>query len=32
MNMTKWIIAYGTAALAFGVLDAIWLRWAAGNL
>ena len=30
--MTKWIIAYGTAALAFGALDAIWLRWAAGNL
>lgn len=31
-NMTKWIIAYGTAALAFGALDAIWLRWASGNL
>lgn len=30
--MTKWIIAYGTAALAFGLLDAIWLRWASGNL
>ena len=30
--MTKWIIAYGTAALAFGALDAIWLRWAVGNL
>lgn len=23
-----WIIAYGTAALVFGVLDAIWLGWA----
>lgn len=31
-NMTKWIIAYGTAAVAFGALDAMWLRWAAGNL
>jgi uncharacterized membrane protein len=31
-NMLKWIIAYGVAAVAFGVLDAIWLRWAAGNL
>ena len=30
--MTKWIIAYGTAAVAFGALDAMWLRWAAGNL
>lgn len=30
--MTKWIIAYATAALAFGALDAIWLRWAASNL
>jgi uncharacterized membrane protein len=30
--MLKWIIAYVAAAVAFGVLDAIWLRWAAGNL
>ena len=29
--MTKWIIAYGTAAVAFGALDAMWLRWAAGK-
>lgn len=28
----KWIIAYITAALAFGALDAGWLRWAADNL
>lgn len=28
----KWIIAYLAAALAFGVLDAVWLRWAADNL
>lgn len=25
----KWIVAYGAAAAAFGVLDALWLRWAA---
>jgi uncharacterized membrane protein len=31
-NMLKWIIAYATAAVVFGALDAIWLRWAAGNL
>jgi uncharacterized membrane protein len=30
--MTKWIIAYGVAAVAFLALDAVWLRWAAGNL
>ncbi|PLK24634.1 DUF2177 domain-containing protein [Porphyrobacter sp. TH134] len=30
--MLKWIIAYGVAALVFGALDAIWLRWASGNL
>jgi uncharacterized membrane protein len=28
----KWIIAYVSAALAFGTLDAVWLRWAAPNL
>lgn len=30
--MTKWIIAYVVAAIAFGVLDALWLRWAGPNL
>lgn len=30
--MVKWITAYVAAALVFGVLDAMWLRWAAGNL
>jgi uncharacterized membrane protein len=30
--MTKWIIAYASAALVFGALDAMWLRWAAGSL
>jgi uncharacterized membrane protein len=28
----KWIIAYISAAVAFGALDAVWLRWAADNL
>ena len=28
----KWIIAYVAAALAFGILDALWLRWAGPNL
>lgn len=28
----KWIIAYGVAAIAFGILDALWLRWASPNL
>ncbi len=28
----KWIIAYIAAALAFGALDALYLRWAADNL
>ncbi len=28
----KWIIAYISAAIAFGVLDSIWLRWAGPNL
>lgn len=30
--MLKWIIAYGVAAVSFLALDAVWLRWAAGNL
>ena len=30
--MVKWIMAYAAAAVVFGALDAIWLRWAAGNL
>lgn len=30
--MIKWIIAYATAAIAFGAMDAVWLRWAAPNL
>ena len=28
----KWIAAYLSAGLAFGILDAIWLRWAGPNL
>lgn len=28
----KWLIAYGAAALVFGGLDALWLRWAGPNL
>ena len=28
----QWITAYFTAAVAFGTLDALWLRWAAPNL
>jgi uncharacterized membrane protein len=28
----KWLIAYVAAGLAFGLLDFIWLRWAAPNL
>ena len=28
----KWIVAYIAAAVAFGALDAVWLRWAADNL
>ncbi len=27
-----WIVAYVAAAIVFGVLDSIWLRWAAPNL
>ena len=30
--MLKWIIAYGVAAVAFGAMDAVWLRWPSGNL
>lgn len=30
--MLKWIIAYGAAAISFGLLDAVWLRWAGPNL
>ncbi|TMM49803.1 DUF2177 family protein [Qipengyuania marisflavi] len=26
-----WIVAYGAAALVFGVLDAVWLGWAGKN-
>lgn len=28
----KWIIAYAAAAVSFGALDALWLRWAGPNL
>lgn len=28
----KWIIAYAAAAISFGALDALWLRWAGPNL
>lgn len=28
----KWIIAYISAAIVFGALDAMWLRWAGPNL
>lgn len=28
----KWIVAYIATAVAFGLLDALWLRWAAPNL
>lgn len=28
----KWIIAYISAAIVFGVLDAMWLGWAGPNL
>ena len=26
-----WVIAYGVAAISFGLLDAVWLRWAGPN-
>ena len=29
--MTKYLIAYAAAAVIFGALDAIWLRWAGEN-
>ena len=28
----KWLIAYLAAGLPFGLLDALWLRWAGPNL
>lgn len=28
----RWILAYGAAALSFGLLDFLWLRWAGPNL
>lgn len=28
----KWVVAYLAGGLAFGALDALWLRWAAPNL
>lgn len=28
----KWIVAYVAAAVSFGLLDALWLRWAGPNL
>lgn len=28
----KWIIAYISAAIIFGALDAVWLNWAGPNL
>ena len=28
----KWIVAYLGAGVTFGVLDALWLRWAGPNL
>ncbi|MGX7952506.1 DUF2177 family protein [Tsuneonella sp. HG249] len=28
----KWIVAYLGAGISFGVLDALWLRWAGPNL
>ncbi len=30
--MTKFVIAYICAAIVFGVMDALWLRWAGPNL
>ncbi len=27
----KWVIAYVGAAVSFGILDALWLRWAGPN-
>ncbi|HVR91771.1 MAG TPA: DUF2177 family protein [Novosphingobium sp.] len=28
----KWITAYAAAGVSFGLLDALWLRWAGPNL
>jgi len=28
----RWIIAYVTAGVAFGILDSLWLNWAGPNL
>ncbi len=28
----RWIVAYLAAAAVFGILDALWLRWAGPNL
>lgn len=30
--MTKYLIAFGIAAIVFGTLDAMWLSWAGPNL
>ena len=30
--MMQWIVAYISAAIIFGVLDALWLNWAGPNL
>ncbi|MEM6477278.1 MAG: DUF2177 family protein [Pseudomonadota bacterium] len=30
--MKKWIIAYLSAAIVFGAMDAVWLNWAGPNL
>jgi len=32
VSQMKWIIAYFSAALAFGILDFFWLGWAGPNL
>ena len=30
--MKKWVLAYVSAAIVFGILDSIWLSWAGPNL
>ena len=30
--MKKWVFAYVSAAIVFGILDSIWLSWAGPNL
>ena len=30
--MKKWVFAYVSSAIAFGILDSIWLSWAGPNL